>query len=84
MEKRLFRVVSCSDLDRCVSYSTLEKAEAKLYKLASEKGHDIVKTYTNSPKDYDWYNGYHPVKAWHNYVTKEGYCYVIVESNKGE
>ena len=79
--KRLFRVVSCSLLDKCASYSTLERAEAKLYNLAASHGHEIVKKCDSHPEDYNWYNGYHQVKVWHHYITKEGYCYTIVELN---
>ncbi len=77
--KRLFRVVSCNELDRCVSYSTLEKAEKAIYSLAAKKSHEIVKKNDSHPEDYNWYNGYYPVKTWHHYITREGYCYTIVE-----
>lgn len=91
--KRKFRVISAHDDQRCVSYSTYEKAVEGLKKMAAKNGDtygfSLLGAY--KPEDYDWYNGYHPVKIWYHFVAcnqdisilpqKYWPCYVIVEFN---
>lgn len=83
--KKLFRAVSCCEADRCVSFSTLEKAVKKLEEWAKKYNHDLVEAQEDFPEDY----GYTcDVKCWHNYIGISAYgiqyAYVVVEFKKEE
>lgn len=89
--KRRFRIVSAYDDQRCISYSTYDKAVEGLKKMAYNNGDvcefSLMGTY--KPEDYDWCKGYHPVKNWYHFVAcnkdilvlpkKFWPCYMIVE-----
>ena len=92
MRVRRFRVVSFCDDDRVISYSTLDKAQNRIFELANIYGFDTknYKYYIDTPEDYNIYAPevkfwYAPeVKCWHNYVfyiddSEVGYAFTIVE-----
>lgn len=91
--KRRFRIVSAYDGQRSKSYSTYDKAVEALKKMAYDNG-DVCEFSLldiDRPEDFDWFTGYHPVKAWYNFVACDPYthnfvitkkdwpCYTIVE-----
>lgn len=88
MNKRLFRAVSAKNSDKCVSYSTYEKAYAKLQKWCNEYGYNL------EAEPYDvWVHdqenpGYpHEAKCMYNFRAWRGtiaYAFTIVEMKTKE
>lgn len=80
MRTKLFRAVSANDNDRCVSYSTYEKAYAKLQEWCDKYGYELEQ------EPYDvWYHNQllneakccHNFRGWSSWGT--AYAFTIVE-----